>query len=147
MSVLVRSALSTTLFVSISAAAIVLSGQTANIGASAAWIKAPAPGDKVAMAFATINNPTMYDIYIASGASDAAAKVEFRDKSKGADQRAQAVEFLLVPAYGSLSMDQNSVYLMLLDLKRPLKQGETVSLTLSTSDGAKLQVSAAVRNQ
>ena len=147
MSVLVRSILSTTLFVSISAAAIVLSGQAATISASAGWIKTPAAGDKAAMAFATINNPTMYDVYFTTGSSDAAGKVEFRDKSKGADQPAQAAEFLLVPAYGSLSMDQNSVYVMLLDLKRPLKQGETVSLTLATSDGAKVQVAAAVRNQ
>jgi hypothetical protein len=70
-----------------------------------------------------------------------------RDKSKGADQKTQTVDFVTVPAYGSLSMDQNSVYLMLLDLKHPLKEGDAVPLTLSTQDGVKLQVSAAVRNQ
>ena len=73
--------------------------------------------------------------------------MEFRDASKGADPKAQVVEFLLVPVYGSLSMDQKSVHVMLMDLKRPLKQGDTVSLTLATSDGAKLQVSAPVRTE
>lgn len=147
MSVLVRGALSLTMIIFGSSAASVFSGQQAQIAASAAWIKTPAPGDKSAMAFATINNPTMYDVYFTTGATDAAGGVEFRDTSKGADQKAQTVEFLLVPAYGSLSLDQKSVYVMLLDLKRPLKQGDTVSLTLSTSDGAKVQVSAPVRNQ
>ena len=147
MSVLVRSVLSLTIVVFGSAAAIVLSGQQAQIAAAAPWIKAPAPGDKMAMAFATINNPTMYDVYFTTGATDAAGTVEFRDASKGADPKAQVVEFLLVPAYGSLSMDQKSVHVMLMDLKRPLKQGDTVSLTLATSDGAKLQVSAPVRTQ
>jgi hypothetical protein len=148
MSIPVRSVLSVlTVFIIVSASVTVLSGQAATVGALAAWVKTPAPGDTSAMAFATINNPTMYDVYFTSGATDAAGKVELRDKSKGADPKAQIVEFVTVPAYGSLSMDQNSVYLMLLDLKRPLKQGDTISLTLSTQDGVKIQVSAAVRNQ
>ena len=99
------------------------------------------------MAFVNIDNPTMYDVYFQSGASNAAGKVELRDKSKGADPKAQAVEFITVPAYGSLSMDQDGVYVALLELKRPLKQGDMVSLTLSSQDGAKVEVMAAVRTQ
>ena len=99
------------------------------------------------MAFVTIDNPTMYDVFFTSGTSNAAGKVELRDKSKGADPKAQAVEFITVPVYGSLTMDQNGVYVALLELKRPLKQGDMVSLTLSSQDGAKVEVMAAVRTQ
>ena len=144
MSVLVRSVFSLTMLISVSAAVVALSGQAAALGASAAWVKVPAPGDKGAMAFATINNPTMYDVYFTTGTADVAGKVEIRDKSKGTEQ---AAEFVAVPAYGSVTLDQNTVYLMLLDLKRPLKAGDKVALTLSTSDGAKVEVSAAVRTQ
>ena len=147
MSVPVRRALSLTMFMSVSAAAIVLAGQAAGPAASAGWVKTPAPGETTAMAFATINNPTMYDVYFTSGTTDAAGSVQLRDKSKGADQKAQTITFIIVPAYGSLAMDQNGVYLLLQNLKRPLKDGETVTLMLSTSDGAKLQVPAAVRKQ
>jgi copper(I)-binding protein len=73
--------------------------------------------------------------------------VELRDRSKGADAKAQAVEFIVVPAYGSLSMDEKGVYLMLTDLKRPLKAGEMVSVTLATQDSVKLPFTAAVRNR
>ena len=147
MSVLVRSALSLTMLISVSAGAIVIAGQKDKVAASTAWVKTPAPSEKAAMAFVDIDNPTMYDVFFTAGTTDAAGKVELRDKSKGADARAQTVDFVTVPAYGSLSMDQNSVYLMLVDLKRPLKPGEMVSLTLSTQDGLKVQVSAPVRNQ
>lgn len=42
-------------------------------------------------------------------------------------------------------MAENGVYLMLLDLKRPLREGDEVSLTLVAEDGTKFQLSAAVR--
>jgi copper(I)-binding protein len=130
----------------VSAGAAVLSAQK-SISASNAWVKVPAAGETGAMAFVNIDNPTMYDVFFTSGSSNAAGKVELRDKSKGADPKAQAVEFITVPAYGSLTMDQNGVYVMLLELKRPLKQGDMVSLTLSSQDGAKVDVMAAVRAQ
>ena len=147
MSVLVRRVLSLTMFVSVSAGALVVASQKDTITASAAWVKTPAAGETTAMAFANIDNPTMYDVFYTAGTTDVAGRVGFRDKSKGADQKAQTVEFVIAPAYGSLSMEPNGVYLMLQDLKRPLKEGDKVTVTLSTSDGAKLQIAAAVRNQ
>ena len=141
MSVWVRSAI---VVVFISVSAIVVAGQAPDkVSASEGWIKTPAAGATTAMAFVEIENPTQYDVYLTSGTTDVAGKVEFRDASKGA----QAQEFLIAPAYGSLSMDQKGVYVMLMDLKRPLKEGDKVSLTLANQDGLKLQVAAAVRAQ
>jgi periplasmic copper chaperone A len=143
MSVWVRSAV-VAMFMSVSAGAIVVAAQAPDkVSASEGWIKTPAAGATTAMAFVEIENPTQYDVYLTSGTTDVAGKVEFRDASKGA----QAQEFLIAPAYGSLSMDQKGVYVMLMDLKRPLKEGDKVSLTLANQDGLKLQVAAAVRAQ
>src|SRR5688572_22148723 len=113
----------------LAATATIASGQ-AKLGVSSPWVKAPAVGETMAMAFVTITNPGMYDVFLTSATTDAAGKVEFRDKSKGTDPRAQVVANVTVPAYGDLSMDENSVYLMLTDLKRPLKTGDSVMLTL-----------------
>jgi copper(I)-binding protein len=147
MFVWVRSAL-VAMCVSVSAGAIVVAGQAPDkVSASDGWIKTPAAGATTAMAFVEIENPTQYDVYFTSGSTDAAGKVEFRDSSKGADPKAQTVEFVIAPAYGSLSMDQKGVHMMLVDLKRPLKEGDKVSVTLANQDGVKLQVAAAVRNQ
>ena len=125
-------------------ALIVVSGQ-GTLAASSAWVKAPAAGETSAMAFATITNPGMYDVFLTSATTDAAGKVEFRDTSKGADARAQVVANLTVPAYGDLSMDEKTVYLALTDLKRPLKAGDSVMLTLVTEDSTKVQVTAVVK--
>jgi len=119
----------------------------AEISASAGWVKAPGSGETTAMAFATIQNPSMYEVYFTSATTDVAARVEFRDRKKGLDPAAQVVKFVMVPAYDNLSMDQNGVHLMLLDLKRPLAAGDTVSLTLVTDAGVKVQVPAEVRTQ
>jgi periplasmic copper chaperone A len=143
MSVWVRNAL-VTMVVLVTAGVMVLAGQAPDkVSASEGWIKTPAAGATMAMAFVEIENPTQYDVYLTTGTSDVAGKVEFRDASKGT----QAQEFVIAPAYGTLSMDQKGVYVALVDLKRPLKEGDKVSLTLANQDGLKLQVAAAVRNQ
>src|SRR5262245_16390945 len=71
------------------------------VTATDAGVKLPEPGAKTAVAFAAVNNPGMYAIYLVSGTSDAAGKIEFRDASK--DNAVQ--EDVTVPAYGATYMD------------------------------------------
>lgn len=52
---------------------------------------------------------------------------------------------LVVPAGGKLVLRHDGDHLMLMGLKRPLKVGEPVTLTLRASDGRTLTVKAAVR--
>jgi len=117
----------------------------AKLDVSGAWVKAPAAGDSSAMVFLTITNPGMYDVFLTAATTDAAGKVEFRDASKGPGAAAQAVANLTVPAYGDLLMDEKSNYLVLTDLKRPLKAGDQVMLTLVTEDSTKIPVAAVVK--
>ena len=114
---------------------------------SKGWVKVPGPGETTALAFAVIDNPTMYDVYLTSAASDVAGKVEFREVAGGGTAEAQAKAFVVVPAYGSVSMDPKGVYLLLMDLKRPLKEADQVSLTFTTDGGATLKASAVVRKE
>ena len=125
----------------------VLAGPQKNVEASSGWVKTPAAGETAATAFVAVDNPTQYDVYLMSAATDAAGKVEFRDKSEGGDPQGQVKKTINVPAFGSLAMDPKGVYLLLTDLKRPLKDGDMVSLTLTTDGGATLKVSAAVRKE
>ena len=132
------------MLIALVAALATLSGQ-AKLGVSSPWIKAPAAGETTAMAFVTMTNPGMYDVFITSATTDAAGKVELRDKSKGAEASAQVVANLTVPAYGELAMDEKTFYLALIDLKRPLKAGDGVTLTLVTDDSTKVLVTAVVK--
>lgn len=114
-----------------------VAGQAKEPSAQAAWVKLPAQGETQAMAFVTVTNPTMYVIYVTRAAADAAGKVELRDRGK-------AVEFITVPAYERVDMGPNGAYLLLRDLKRPLKEGDTVALTLSTDVDVTLKIAARV---
>ena len=59
----------------------------------------------------------------------------------------QAVTFINVPAYGRVDMSATGVHLMLIGLRRALKTGDTVALTLSTDMDVTLNVTATVRGQ
>jgi copper(I)-binding protein len=113
------------------------------VTADDAWVKLPEPGAKTAVAFAAVNNPGMYAIYLVSGTSDAAGKVEFRDASK--DNAVQ--EDVTVPAYGATYMDPKGIHIYLSDLKKDLKEGDKVHMTLKTELGIPIEVDATVKKQ
>jgi copper(I)-binding protein len=113
------------------------------VSASKAWIKAPAAGDTTATAFVIIDNPTMYDVYLVSATSDVAGKVQFQ-KMTGA--KAEVIESITAPAYDSVELKPDGNQILLLDLKRPLKSGEKIRITLTTDNFATIEVDAEVRN-
>ena len=115
--------------------------QQDDVSASKGWVKLPAAGETTAAAFAVVNNPTMYDVYLVSATTDVAEKVEFRQTAD------QSVKALTVPAYGAVAMGTDGVHLLLTGLKRPLEENERISLTLKTSDGITMTVSAVVRKE
>ena len=115
--------------------------------ASSGWVKLPAPGETTASAFLSVDNPTMYDIFLASASADVAGKVEFRQADATGALKPGAMQNVTVAAYGSLEMDPKGVQLVLSELKRPLKEGETVTLSVSILYGATLKVPATVKKQ
>ena len=115
-----------------------LAGQDKGVKASDAWVKLPASGETQATAFVTIENPGMYEVNVTSVKSDAAGKVELRDGS-------QTVAFINVPPYGRVDMSAGGAHLRLIDLKKALKEGDTVALTLSTDMDSTLNIPAVVR--
>ena len=112
--------------------------------ASEGWIELPGDGDATARAFVRVKNPTMYDIYLVSAESDVCRQVEFR---RTVDGEAQPVPEITVPAYGSVSLGADGIYLELVDLKRSLEPDETIPLTLTTDSSVKLRVEALVRKE
>ena len=117
--------------------ATISAGQPA-VSASDGWIALPPAGDTSAAAYATIQNPTMYDIYVVSATTEVAGKVELRDAGKPAKE-------LTVPSFGSLELKSGEASMVLMELKRPLKAGETIELTLRTDGGLTLKVAALVK--
>jgi len=119
----------------------VASAQDKPITTAGGWVKVPEAGAKSTVAFVTVNNPGMYAIYLVSGTSDVAGKIEFRDASKN-----NAVqEDITVLAYDSTYMDPKGIHVYLSDLKKELKEGDTVYMTLKTELGLPVEVEAKVK--
>jgi periplasmic copper chaperone A len=112
------------------------------VTASAAWISLPPAGETSATAFVLVDNPTMYDIYLVAATADAAGQVRFRERHEAG---VRDVQEIAAPAYGQLELTPEGVHMVLSELNRPLKTGDTVTLTLVTDGGLTLTVSAPVR--
>ena len=108
-----------------------------------AWVKLPEPGATSTMAYATVNNPGMYAIYLVSGEADVAGKIEFRDASKGNATQ----EDVTVIAYESTYMNPKGVHMYLSDLKKELREGDTVYITLKTELGIPIEIEAKVKKE
>ena len=106
-----------------------------NPTASDAWAQSGGSGIAV---YATVNNPSMYDIYIVSGKSEAAAKIELVNGDK-------TVTSITVPAYGSAELKPGAMFVRLSDLKGELKAGDDVKLTLETDGGVAIAIAATVK--
>lgn len=107
------------------------------ITASDAWITESA-ADATAAAYVTINNSTAYDIYLDTVTSDVAGKIEFREGEK-------TLKVITVPSFGFAELTATGPHLLLMDLKKPLKAGESVTLTLTTDGGITLVIPAVVK--
>ena len=55
------------------------------------------------------------------------------------------VKSIPVPAGGTVELKPGGYHIMLLDLKKDLKPGDTVPVTLSFEHGGELRIEAAVR--
>ena len=103
--------------------------------ASDAW--AQVSGGTVAV-YATVNNPSMYDVYLVSAKSTAAAKIELLDGGK-------PVTSFTVPAYGSVELKPGAMFVRLSELKGELKTGDEVKLTIETDGGVSIEIAAAIK--
>ena len=121
---------------------VALGGQQSNPGVSEAWVAEPAAGATSADAYAVIDNPTMYEVFVVGVTADAAGSAEIVE---GSADTAKAIKELPVPAYGRAELKPGAIRIRLKDLKKPLKAGDTVALTLTTDGGVTMKVSAEVR--
>ena len=94
--------------------------------------------EKTAAVYLVINNPTMYDIYVTSATSDVAGKVEIYSGDKAAPD-------MTVSSYGSLQLKAGGMFLRLSDLKRELKAGESITVTMMTDGGVAIAATAVVK--
>ena len=87
--------------------------------------------------YAMLTNPTMYDVYVQSGTSDA-GKVELREGDKTTSN-------ITIPSYGSVELKADGPFVLLSELKGQPKAGDTINLKLMTDGGVAIAIAAVVK--
>ena len=105
------------------------------------WTRATPPGAGVGAGYMTIANGTATPVRLLGGETEVAEKVEVHAMSMdgGVMRMRPLAEGLDVPAGGEVALKPSGMHLMLIGLKRPLVEGETVAMTLLFDGGARVE--------
>ena len=116
----------------------------AQVSAEHPWTRATPPGAKVGAGFVTLKSAGAADRVIGA-TSPVAGRVEMHVTIReGEVMRMREVRTLEIPAGGTFELKPGGAHLMLVDLKRPLKQGGKVPLTLQLEKGGALALEMTV---
>jgi len=111
-----------------------------------AWSRATAPGAKVGAGYLTIRNKSEKADKLLGASSSAAARVETHVmEMQGQVMRMREVKGYDVPAKGSFELKPGGPHLMLVDIKRQLKEGEKVPVVLRFQNAGEIRAELVVR--
>jgi len=95
-----------------------------------AWVRAPAPGQKVAAAYMELTSRG--NMALIGVASPAAARAELHSTTvEQGVMKMRPVDKIELPAGKAVKLAPGGLHAMLVDLKQPLKTGDKVPLTLT----------------
>jgi copper(I)-binding protein len=111
-----------------------------------AWSRATAPGAKVGAGYLIIRNQAEKADRLLGASSSVAARVETHIAEKqGEVMRMREVKGYDVPAKGSFELKPGGPHLMLVDIKRQLKEGEKLPLVLRFQNAGEIRAELEVR--
>jgi len=105
------------------------------------WSRATPPGARIGVGFMQLRNSGSAAERVVGASSPVSGRVEMHVTTREGDvMKMRQVESFEIPARGSFELKPGGAHLMLMDLQRPLKQGEKVPLTLRLEKGGELNV-------
>lgn len=111
------------------------------------FARASAGSVKVGAAFMVVKNSGATDDALVGAESPVAARAELHTHIKdGEVMRMRQVSSIDVPAGGTVSLQPGGLHIMLIDLKQPLRQGETFPLSLTFAKAGTLAVDVPVKS-
>ena len=118
-----------------------------DISIEAPWSRATPGGAKVAAGYLTIKNAGAAPDRLVSATADIAERAEIHEMSMadGMMKMRKLPDGLAVPAGGSVALAPKAYHLMFLGLKKPLKEAETFSGTLTFEKAGTVAVTFEVR--
>jgi len=113
---------------------------------TAPYVRMVPPGTPTSGAFMTIRNTGNTDRKLLKADSPAAKTVELHTHiNDNGMMKMRPVKEIEVKAHGQAELKPGSHHIMLIDLKRTLKEGETVPLTLTFDDGSTRKIDAPIK--
>lgn len=123
------------------ALAFVASPALAQVSVDQPWMRATAPGAKVAGGFMTIQNQGAAPDRLVGATSPVAERVELHvHLHEGGVMKMQQVQGLDVPAKGQFVLKPGGAHLMFVNIKRQINQGEKIPVTLRFEKAGELKV-------
>lgn len=109
------------------------------------YARATVPGQKTAVGFMKIENKGAADQLIAAS-SPAAGEMQLHTMAMdGNVMRMREVKAIEVPANGSVELKPGGLHLMFMDIKAPLKAGESIPVRLKFQKAGELEINVPVR--
>ncbi len=108
---------------------------SAQVAVTDPWVRGTVTGQKATGAFMQLKSPA--DSALVAAASPVAKIVEIHEmKMEGGMMKMNAVDRLALPAGKAVDLKPGGYHVMLMDLVKPLKDGDTVPLQLTFEDKA-----------
>lgn len=115
---------------------------------SNAWVQAMPPSQTTTAAYMDITNDSSREAVLVSASSDIAGATEIHQMSDmNGMMKMDMVGNLRIPAVGKVTLQPGGYHIMLIDLKKPVRRGDIVPITLRFQDGEVMVVNAKVRDQ
>lgn len=131
--------------VAFSAAVCAESAAGKGVSVSEPWARATPAGAKVGAAYMTITaGPGGGDVLVAASTPKAGRSELHNHIMKGDVMEMRRVDSIEVPAGGKAQLKPSGYHLMLMELKEPLKAGETIKLELTFKTAGKMSVDVPV---
>lgn len=120
--------------------------EMAQISVENAWVRAVPPVSKNTAAYFTLKNKGHKEMVLVGAQSKRARVSELHNVIKKEGMMSMTpVKQVVIPAYGQVDFKPGSYHLMMIDLAKPVKEGEMVGVDLMFKDGSKLSVQVPVK--
>lgn len=112
-----------------------------------AFSRATLPGAPVAGGFFSVTNDGALDDRLTAAASAVAGRVEIHEMAMVGDvmRMRELPEGLVIPAGGTVALEPGGYHVMLMELKAPLVEGETVELVLTFEAAGEIAIPLEIR--
>ena len=123
----------------------VLAGAADNVSVQDPYVRLAPPNAAATAAFMVIRNTGDKDVKVVKADNPVSKATELHTHlNEGGVMKMRPVPAIEIKAKGEAALKPGGLHVMMIDLKAPLKEGDSVPITLTFDDGSSKQVDAKV---